>query len=181
MGRTLKDAFHAMLQTHQGGTVIASSKTVAVMQYDEKYYFVDSHSCGPKGASAKSCYGRACAMECDILDRLVYVWKCCFGKEQFDLNYVDVTIVNNHEVEVFNHNDQIHNPLEEITQPLQQMNKTQIMKEDKLQTIPLQTSMMGEIDVMQPNVEEELKVSNKVMEIKRKTEGNIVNEARNTK
>ncbi|KAJ9574962.1 hypothetical protein L9F63_007880, partial [Diploptera punctata] len=43
------------------------------------------------------------------------------------------------------------------------------------QVIPLQTSVMAPIDVMQPNVEDELQISRKINEITRKTSNNIVN------
>lgn len=41
--------------------------------------------------------------------------------------------------------------------------------------IPLQTSVMAPIDVMQPNVEDELQVSRNLHEITQKTKDNIVN------
>ncbi|GIY52632.1 hypothetical protein CDAR_584341 [Caerostris darwini] len=43
------------------------------------------------------------------------------------------------------------------------------------QIIPLQTSVMAPIDVMQPNVENEIQVSRNLNEITRKTKDNIVN------
>ncbi|KAI5707558.1 hypothetical protein M8J77_004891 [Diaphorina citri] len=42
---------------HKAAVLIAASKSLGIMKYDSKYYFTDSHSCGPKGASASN--GRA--------------------------------------------------------------------------------------------------------------------------
>ena len=61
------------------------------MNYDNKYSFSDSHSCGPKGAKAKD-KGRACIIECDNLDEFVRTCKSTTNNKnvQFTLVYTDV-------------------------------------------------------------------------------------------
>jgi len=65
------------------------------MHYDNKYYFTDSHSCGPKGAKAKD-NGRACIIECDNLDEFIRICKRTTGSKnvQFTLDYIDVEVCN---------------------------------------------------------------------------------------
>lgn len=57
------------------------------------------------------------------------------------------------------------------------------MEEDSLAInhLQLQTSLMGPIDCIQPDVEEEINVSTRLNEIVRKTTDNIVNESHELK
>lgn len=57
----------------KAGILIAESKSLGVLHYDNKYYFTDSHSCGPKGASTVN--GKACIIDCDNVDEFHRVCK----------------------------------------------------------------------------------------------------------
>ena len=52
IGLTLHDALTRLFDGHAAGILISAGKSYAVMHYEERYYFADSHSCGPKGAPA---------------------------------------------------------------------------------------------------------------------------------
>ncbi|GFQ77645.1 ATP-dependent DNA helicase [Trichonephila clavata] len=63
------------------------------MRYDTKYYFIDSHSCGPKGVDAKDS-GKASITECDNLDKFVQICKRTTGSKNihFILDNVDIEV-----------------------------------------------------------------------------------------
>ncbi|GFQ93617.1 ATP-dependent DNA helicase [Trichonephila clavata] len=139
------------------------------MCYDNKYYFSDSHSCDPKGANAKD-NGKACIIECNNVDEFVRICKRTTGSKnvQFTLDYVDVKVC------------EIPDSLESEAQTRQNTERAEtqtVASPQKLthQIIPPQTSVMAPIDVMLPNVEDELQVSRNLNEIIRKTTDNIVN------
>src|SRR5271154_5268824 len=173
VGVTLRVALDIMFRDWVCGVLIAASKSLGVMNYDNKYYFTDSHSCGPKGDSA--CNGRACVIECDTLDELVRICKRATGSgnSQFTLNYVDIHFkddINSHRV--LNEGDR----RESENVASQEVNLTSHVK-----GMCIQTSVMAPIDCIQPAVEEELEISRNVNEIVRKTKDNIVNEAHECK
>lgn len=87
---TLKESLTTMFINHKAGVLIATSKSLGVMNYNNKYYFIDSHACGPKGASASDTHGKACVIECSSLDDLVRVSKRAIGSGnvQYTLNYM---------------------------------------------------------------------------------------------
>jgi hypothetical protein len=91
-GMTLKESLTTMFTSHKAGVLIATSKSLGVMNYDDKYYFTNSHACGPKGASASDTQGKACIIECSSLDDLVRVCKRATGScnVQYTLNYIDI-------------------------------------------------------------------------------------------
>lgn len=67
-GYKLSDGLAKLFETHTTGILIAGSKTFAIIKSENKFYFVDSHSCGPKGSTASN--GRACAIQCDDINEL---------------------------------------------------------------------------------------------------------------
>ncbi|GFY58570.1 ATP-dependent DNA helicase [Trichonephila inaurata madagascariensis] len=139
------------------------------MRYDNKYYFSDCHSCGPKSANASD-NEKAYIIECDNLDEFLRICKRTTGRKnvQLTLDYVGVEICD------------IPDSSEPETQTRQ--NTERVVTETvaspqkpAYQIIPLQTSVMAPIDAMQPNVEDELQVSRNLNEISRKTTDNIAN------
>ncbi|GFR06815.1 ATP-dependent DNA helicase [Trichonephila clavata] len=145
-GRTLRQGIDKLFEDHNAGILISEGRSFGVMRYDNKYYFSDSHSCDPKGANAKDS-GKACIIECDNVDEFVRICKRTTEPET-------QTRQNTERV---------------VTQTIASRQKP------THQIIPLQTSVMAPIDVMQPNVEDELQVSRNLNEITRKTTDNIVN------
>ena len=103
-GMTLNEALLALFKHHQAGILIASSKSLGVMHYNEKFYFTDSHSCGPKGASARPDLGRACIIECDTLVELERIIRRSTGSKNklFTLSYIDVNMNNAISVDMVN-------------------------------------------------------------------------------
>ena len=47
-GFKLSDGLAKLFETHTTGILIASSKSFAIIKSENKFYFVDSHSCGPR-------------------------------------------------------------------------------------------------------------------------------------
>ncbi|GIY04089.1 ATP-dependent DNA helicase [Caerostris darwini] len=141
------------------------------MAYDNKYYFSNSNFCGRKGSRANDNNGKACVIDCDNFDEFVRICKRTTGSKnvQFTLDYVDV--------EVFDiHNDsketETHQSTERVAAASQMINSQRELTD---QIISLQTSVTAPIDVMQPNVEDEIQVSGNLIKIIRKTKDNIVN------
>lgn len=54
IGRPLKNGLQLMFHEHAAEILIANSRAFPVMFCHDKFYFADSHSCGPKGASAQN-------------------------------------------------------------------------------------------------------------------------------
>ena len=108
--------------------------------------------------------GKACIIECDNILELVRICKRATGSNNtpYTLDYIDVHIKN----EIVIHSDEVEIPVEK---PAFQVSQAT--------AIPIQTTVMGPIDCVQPDVEEELEVSDNLNEIVRKTRDNIVNEA----
>ncbi|KAF9409134.1 hypothetical protein HW555_011413 [Spodoptera exigua] len=156
-----------------GRILTASNKSVSVFRGEGKYYFADSHSCGPKGKPTPE-NGKACVIECDNLQELCRICKRCLGSRNiaYTLTRVDVhlreNIITRQGVQVQQQEDAITYQDIQVQQPLLNL---------RSETIPIQTSVMLPIDSVQPDVEDELEVSENINEIRRKTDNNIVNEA----
>jgi hypothetical protein len=160
----LKRSLELLFENHQGGILIANNKAIGVLKNDEKFYFTDSHSCGPKGQNCAN--GKACVIECNILDELVRVCKRAVGSKNdpYTLDYIDVQVVGELPQEV-NKDD--------LERPAQEGNEMDI---DNLESsVPMQVSLMMPVDYAQPAEEDELEVSDNINEIRRKARDNIVN------
>ncbi|GFQ96258.1 ATP-dependent DNA helicase [Trichonephila clavata] len=81
-----------MFTNHKTGVLIALSKSLGVMDYNNKYYFTDSHVYGPKGASASDTHGKAYVIQCGSIDDFVRVCKRSTDSVnvQYTLKYIDV-------------------------------------------------------------------------------------------
>ncbi|VVC90599.1 unnamed protein product, partial [Leptidea sinapis] len=173
IGITLHTALNRLFDSHSSGILTASNKSVSVFRGEDKYYFADSHSCGPKGKPTPE-NGKACVIECDNLQELCSICKRCLGSRNiaYTLTCVDVhlreNIITRQGVQVQQQEDAITHQDVQVQQPLSNL---------RSETISIQTSVMLPIDSVQPDVEVELEVSENVNEIRRKTNNNIVNEA----
>lgn len=170
LGSTLRQGLEDLFMTHHAGILIADGQSFGVMHYDSKYYFSDSHSCGQKGSRANDNNGKACIIECDNFDEFIRIYKRTTGSKnvQFTLDYINVEVLNIPD----DSEEENHQSAERVAAESQTITSPQNLT---CQTIPLQTSMMGPIGVMPPNVENELQVSRNLNEITRKTKDNIVN------
>jgi len=94
LGITLLAALKKLFREHNAGIIVAYSKSLGLMHYDEKYYFTDSHSCGPRGAPLQNDNGKACVIECDTIEELYRITRRVFKakNEQFTIHYIDVTV-----------------------------------------------------------------------------------------
>lgn len=171
LGKTLRQGLEDLFMVHNAGILITDGQSFGVMRHDDKYYFSNSHSCGPKGSRANDNNGKACGVECDNFDEFVKICKRTTGSKnvQFTLDYVDVEVVDVQDASKEPETDQI---TEKVSAASQAIN---FQQEPNDQLISLQTSVMAPIDVMQPNVEDEIQVSRNLNEITRKTKDNIVN------
>ncbi|CAG9799443.1 unnamed protein product [Chironomus riparius] len=162
VGQTLMASLQSLFESHSSGVLIAESLSLGVMHYNDRYYFTDSHSCGARGVKAGD--GKACIIECDNITELVRICKRATGSanKPYTLDFIDVHLTNG--TIIYSNDCEI--PIEE---PLIQMSQ--------FSEIPVLTSVMGPIDCVQPDVEEELEVSESLNEIVRKTRDNLVNEA----
>ncbi|CAG9762951.1 unnamed protein product [Ceutorhynchus assimilis] len=125
IGITLLTASTQLFDGHLSEILTVSKKSLGVFSCEDKYYFADSHSCGPKGQPTTE-NGRACVIECDNLQELCRI---C----------VDVNFREDQAVQV---QQQVSNPISA--------------------TVPMQTSVMLPIDSVQPDVEDELEVSERL-------------------
>ncbi|GIY85768.1 2-oxoisovalerate dehydrogenase subunit alpha, mitochondrial [Caerostris extrusa] len=118
-------------------------------------------------------HGKACVIECNTFDEFVKICKRTTGSKnvQFTLDYVDV---EDFEIHDDSKETETHQSTERVAAAAasQMINSQQELTD---QIIPLQTSVMAPIDVMQVNVEDEIQVSRNLNEITRKTKDNIVN------
>ncbi|KAG5680197.1 hypothetical protein PVAND_009722 [Polypedilum vanderplanki] len=153
---------------HKAGILVCESKSLGLMHYDDKYYFTDSHSCGPAGASAAN--GKACIIECDTIEELHRIVRHAVHSKNvpFVINYIDVI----HKVNAIERNTA-------RAQALQVVETTPIVHEtndeQNEQDIPIQTSLMAPIDFDLPDVEDIINENENIDEIVRKTNDNIVN------
>ncbi|XP_044597317.1 uncharacterized protein LOC123273901 [Cotesia glomerata] len=59
LGRTLCQGLEDLFLSHSAGILITGGQSFGVMYYNDKYYFSNSHSCGPKGSRANESNGKA--------------------------------------------------------------------------------------------------------------------------
>ena len=187
IGVCLSAGLNNLFNNHSAGILIAKSKSYAVMKINDLFYFADSHSCGPKGASAAN--GRACIIECSTFDELIRICKRATGSKNGDytLDYIDVTIKNNNVSQDINTESELENggrlahissvaPIHVSSYPVIGSSQLQV------DSIPIQTSVMGPIDAHQPQENSELigipsdGEQCKLLQISRKTTENIVND-----
>jgi len=98
VGVSLLEGLTKLFRGYRAGVLIACGQCFGVLQYDAKYYFTNSHSCGPKGAKAQPKNGKACVIECDTLHGLARVCKQATGSKSetyFTLDYVNVIFQDN--------------------------------------------------------------------------------------
>ncbi|KAL4721735.1 hypothetical protein ACJJTC_014268 [Scirpophaga incertulas] len=131
-----------LFDSHSSGILTASNKSVSVFRGEDKYYFADSHSCGPKGKPTPE-NGKACVIECDNLQELCRICKRCLGSRNiaYTLTRVDVhlreNIITRQGVQVQQQEDAITHQDVQVQQPLSNL---------RSETIPIQTSVMLPID-----------------------------------
>ncbi|KAG5666753.1 hypothetical protein PVAND_014765 [Polypedilum vanderplanki] len=168
IGRTLLNAIRMLFIEHKAGVLVCESKSLGLMYYDDKYYFTDSHSCGPAGASAAN--GKACIIECDTIEELHRIVRRAVHSKNvpFVINYIDVI----HKVNAIERNTARAQALQVVeTTPI--VHETNDEQND--QDIPVQTSLMAPIDFDLPDVEDIINENENIDEIVRKTNDNIVN------
>lgn len=90
IGYKLKDGILKLFEQHEAGILIANGKSFALIKSIDRYYFVDSHSCGPKGSTASD--GKACAIQCDDITEFHRICKRATGSRNVDytINYITV-------------------------------------------------------------------------------------------
>lgn len=200
-GMTLKNALNSLLSEHQTGILITGSKAFALMHFDYKFYFADSHACGPKeaqtkGSSSKNC--KACFIECDTIEEFHRICKRPTGSHnrQFTINWVDVILItdvanvpneNQNHVRITN-NTVIEDIIISGIINVPDVNQNQVIETNN-KIVPdiievylhVQTSVMLPIDSAQKDVLDEMEVSSDLNKIKRKTTNNIVSEANELK
>lgn len=99
VGVTLLTALKQLFDKHSKGILIAGNKCFALMHSYNKYYFCDSHDCGPEGEpEEEGCFGQACVIQCDTVETLNYICKRATGEENepFTLDHVDVTVIDDY-------------------------------------------------------------------------------------
>jgi PIF1-like helicase/Helitron helicase-like domain at N-terminus len=173
--RTLLAALQFLFTEHNAGILIAEDKCLGVLKCDEKFYFTDSHPCGPSGAPCRkrTDNGKACIIECDTEEELLRVIRRVLPSvnRQFSLHYIDVK--NLGEIRTMTM-DEYNREHEQSEQPTVNFAPEETL-EAFTQHVPIQTSVMAPIDVVQPDVEEVIEESSNLNEIVRKTGNNIVN------
>ncbi len=179
IGVTLLEGLEELFSSHNAGILISGAKSFSIMHYCNKYYFTDSHSCGPKGASAAN--GKACIIESDNVLELKRICKRATSSRniQFTIDYIDV-----HVQELSDDNETLQQPVhinlhQEPDISIHQQDR--VLQEEDSVTMGLQTYVMTPIDCVQPDVEEILEVSQDLNKIIRKTTDNIVNESHELK
>ena len=87
---TDREAFEEIFLNHNAGILILEGKLFGTTHYN-KYYFSESHSCGPNGPKSKD-KERACFIECDDLDEFARIHKRTTSNKnvQFTLDLIDV-------------------------------------------------------------------------------------------
>ncbi|KAG5683578.1 hypothetical protein PVAND_012851 [Polypedilum vanderplanki] len=110
ISHTLLNAIRMLFIDHNAGVLVCASKSLGLMHYDDKYYFTDSHSCGPAGASAAN--GTACIIECDTIEELHRIVRRALPSQNvpFVINYIDVI----HKVNTIERNTARAQALQEI-------------------------------------------------------------------
>ncbi|GIZ00571.1 ATP-dependent DNA helicase [Caerostris extrusa] len=107
------------------------------------------------------------AIECDTFDEFVRICKRTTGSKnlQFTLDYVDVEVFEMHDDSKEIETHQSTERVAAAAAASQMINSQQELSD---QIIPMQTSVMSPIGVMQPNVKDEIQVSRNLNEITRK-------------
>lgn len=184
VGKTLLNAMRDLFSDRNTGILVGCSKSLGLMHLDDKLYFTDSHSCGPKGAPLKNDNGKACIVECDTIEELHRICRRVLRPvdQQFSIHYINVKIVGNvmqndkylrnHATREFAFTQQEQ---EEVQQHASIRYQPDIDGEVMSEHIHIQTSVMAPIDVAPPDVEDVFVESNNINEIVRKTANNIVN------
>lgn len=92
--KTLLAALVELFSEQNAGVIIAQYKCLGLMHYDGKYYFTDSHSCGPKGKPLTHNKGQGCIIECDTIEELHRICRRVFKQdnEQFSIHYINVNL-----------------------------------------------------------------------------------------
>lgn len=165
-GQKLSEALVELFQNHLTGILISAGKSYGVMHFNDKYYFTDSHSCGPKGATAGQ-NGKACAIECNTLQEFTQICKRVTGSRNIQYTINDIDVHPNNIIE------NCH--IEEQEQIQRQPPDSSEVIPTQSASIILQTSVMLPKDCVQPDVEDELEVNGNVNKIIRKTRDNIDN------
>ncbi|GFT74321.1 uncharacterized protein NPIL_70651 [Nephila pilipes] len=82
---------------YKAGVLIAEGYSCGVVRNADKYYFIDSHSCGSVGSKARGPNGKESVIECDTFDELLGVCKRATGSKnvQYTMNYIDVQVKGN--------------------------------------------------------------------------------------
>ncbi|KAG8268496.1 hypothetical protein J6590_025814 [Homalodisca vitripennis] len=140
-GSTLRQGLEDLFMVHNAGILITGGQSFGVMHY----------SCGQKGSRANDNNGKACVIECDNFDEFVRICKRTTGSKnvQYTLDYIDVEVLDIHD----DSEAETQQSAERATAASQSITSQQNLT---YQTIPLQTTMMAPIDVMPPNVEDQL-------------------------
>lgn len=91
IGVNLLTALTKLFEDHRAGMLITGHRSFAVISSCGKFYFCDSHNCGPMG-EPHDVDGRSCVIECDNIETLLKICKRTTGcgNAQFTLDYVDV-------------------------------------------------------------------------------------------
>ncbi|CAG9773736.1 unnamed protein product [Ceutorhynchus assimilis] len=188
VGMTLRNALNNMFSEYTAGALITGSYTFGVMNIANKYYFTNSHSCGPKGASASRDNGRARVIQCDTLDELIR--RSSLFSSGSTRAVTNGSAANNVNASM---NEAARLDSSTTTQPVIDQNSNKCSNKegvgpntvsgfsDHLENIPVQSSLLAPIDTIQPVEEEELDISTDLNKISRKTKDNIVNEAHERK
>jgi len=92
IGMSLENAIIHLFENHKAGILITSSKSFAVIFSNSKYYFTDSHSCGPRGKPLLGDNGKSCVIECDDIFELIgKIKRATFTtNNQYTLDYINI-------------------------------------------------------------------------------------------
>lgn len=170
----LRDAMNLLFVEHNVGILINAGSAYGLMYYHNKWYFTDSHSCGPKGKSgAKN--GKACIIECDTIVQFLRIIRRTTHSTvgtQFSINAINVFLKEQGTMQQYseaNSSGQV-DAFSQADAP-----ESEPKSINTSQFVPVQTSVMAPVDYEHPDVEDELQESRNINEIVRKTKDNIVN------
>lgn len=88
----LSKALVKLFENHSAGILIAMNMCFAVIYSCGKFYFCNSHNCGPNGDPNEVNDGRACVIECDTIQKLCEICKKATGSgnDCYTLDFIDV-------------------------------------------------------------------------------------------
>ncbi|GBM01464.1 hypothetical protein AVEN_209285-1 [Araneus ventricosus] len=176
----LRVSINLLIAEHNVGILIAAGSAYGLMYYDNKFYFTDSHSCGPKGKSGAQ-NGKACVIECDTIDEFLRTIRRTVHSNagtQFSINAINVIVKEG--VLPMQQYLEAH-PSMQVDEEVPTENEPEQVPENASQFVPVQTSVMAPIDHEQPDVNDEFEENRNINEIVRKTKDNIVNVNRELK